>query len=53
MENKQIEPKQAFEVIYQMTGTLTLNRQDGALLDGALRSLAQLLPVDAPEEKAV
>lgn len=51
MENKQIEPKQAFEILYQMTGTLQLNRQDAAILDGALRSIAQLLPVEQAEEK--
>jgi len=51
MENKQIEPKQAFEILYQMTGTLQLNRQDAAILDSSLRALAQLLTVEQSEEK--
>lgn len=51
MENKQLDLKSAFQIIDEMTGTLTLNRQDGALLDSSLRALAQLLPVEQPEEK--
>lgn len=51
MENKQLEPKQAFQIIYEMTGTLQLNRQDAAILDSSLRALAQLLPVEQEDEK--
>ncbi|MCX2474072.1 hypothetical protein OQZ33_07000 [Pedobacter sp. MC2016-05] len=51
MEQKQLTPQQAFEVLYSLTGTLTLNRHDGQVLDNSLRVLAQLLPQEeiAPE----
>lgn len=50
MENKELEPKQAFEVIYQMTGQLQLNRKDAALLDSSLRALATMLPKEENEK---
>jgi|GEM_PF-1092005 len=53
MENKQLTPTQAFEVIFQMTGQLQLNRQDSTLLDSSLRALAQLLPVEQKEDNTV
>lgn len=54
MEQKQLTPQQAFEVLYQATGALTLNRQDGQVLDASLRVLAQLVPQEdaAPADEA-
>lgn len=50
MENKQIEPTKAFEIIFQMTGQLTLNREQHAILDASLRSLAQLIPQEEGDQ---
>jgi hypothetical protein len=49
--NQQLLPQQAFEVIYRLTGNLTLNRQDGQLLDLSLRTIAQLLPKEEGDKK--
>lgn len=43
MEQKNITPIQAFEIIFQMTGQLQLNRADASVLDSALRTLAPLV----------
>lgn len=51
MDNTQITPQQAFEVIFQMTGTLQLNRKDATLLDGSLRALAVLIPQEEKKEE--
>lgn len=53
MEQTQLTPAQAFEILYQMTGTLQLNRKDATLLDGSLRALAQLLPVEQEKKEEV
>lgn len=49
MENKQLSPVQAFEVVFTLTGQLTLNRENHAVLDGALRTLAGLIPTEEKE----
>ena len=51
MENNQLTPQQAFEVIYRLTGNLTLNRADGQVLDLSLRTIAQLLPKEEEGDK--
>lgn len=43
MENKNITTAQAFEVVYQLTGQLQLNRVDSEVLNRALGTLAQLV----------
>ena len=48
MENKELAPAQAFEVVYQATGALQLNRQDSIILNQSLAVLANL--VKATEE---
>lgn len=52
MEEKQLTPMQAFDVVYRATGALQLNRADSQVLDASLRVLAQLLPKEevAPEK---
>ncbi|WP_162799906.1 hypothetical protein [Pedobacter jeongneungensis] len=44
MDEKKLTPAQAFDIIYQATAALPLNRADSRLLDYAFRVLAQLLP---------
>ncbi|WP_316736254.1 hypothetical protein [Pedobacter aquatilis] len=50
MENKELTPPQAFEVIYQLTGGLQLNRADSDVLNRALGTLAQLVQATTKQE---
>ncbi|WP_157262852.1 hypothetical protein [Pedobacter steynii] len=49
MEEQQLTPKTAFEIVYNATGALQLNRTDARVLDAALRVLAGLIPGTAAE----
>ena len=49
MESKQLAPLEAFNVVFQATGALQLNRADSSVLDSALRTLAGLIPVEEKE----
>jgi hypothetical protein len=51
MDNTQLTPAHAFEVIFQMTGTLQLNRKDSQILDSSLRTLAGLIPKEESKEE--
>jgi hypothetical protein len=48
MEEKQLTPAAAFEIVYRATGTLQLNRADSQLLEASLRVLASLIPNEVP-----
>lgn len=43
MEQQTLTAEQSFEVIFKLTSSLTLNRQDHAIMDSALRTLAGLI----------
>lgn len=51
MEEKQLTPAAAFEIVYRATGALQLNRADSQLLEASLRVLASLIPNEATEKK--
>jgi hypothetical protein len=44
MENKELTPAQALELIYKVTGSLQLSRPDHQTIEQALHTLAALLP---------
>jgi hypothetical protein len=44
MEEKQLTPAAAFEIVYRATGALQLNRADNQILEASLRILASLIP---------
>ncbi|GAA3971235.1 hypothetical protein GCM10022246_24660 [Pedobacter ginsengiterrae] len=44
MEEKQLTPAAAFDIIYRATGALQLNRADSQLLEAALRTIASIIP---------
>jgi hypothetical protein len=48
MEEKQLTPAAAFEIVYRATGSLQLNRADNQLLEASLRVLASLIPSEIP-----
>ena len=48
MENQQLTPTAAFEIVYRATGALQLNRADNQLLEASLRVLASLIPNEVP-----
>lgn len=48
MEEKQLTPAAAFEIVYRATAALQLNRADSQLLEASLRVLASLIPNEAP-----
>lgn len=50
MEEQQLTPETAFEIVYNATGALQLNRADAKVLDASLRILAGLIPRTAAEE---
>jgi len=50
MEEKQLTPAAAFEIVYRATGALQLNRADSQLLEAALRTLATLIPQEHSQE---
>jgi len=50
MEKQNLTPETAFEVVYNATGTLQLNRADSQLLEASLRILAGLIPQAAVSE---
>ena len=50
MEEKQLTPAAAFDIVYRATGALQLNRADSQLLDAALRVLASLVPQEQNPE---
>lgn len=50
MEEKQLTPAAAFEIVYRATGALQLNRADSQLLESALRTLASLIPQEQDQE---
>ncbi|WP_158798104.1 hypothetical protein [Pedobacter sp. L105] len=43
MEQKELTPQQALQVIYHATGELLLNRLDGQALDRALQVLVNFI----------
>lgn len=51
MENQQLTPAAAFEIVYRATGALQLNRADSQILEASLRVLASLIPNDATDKK--
>jgi len=50
MEEKQLTPAAAFEIVYRATGALQLNRADSQLLEAALRTIASLIPQEQNPE---
>lgn len=48
MENQQLTPPAAFEIVYRATGALQLNRADNQLLEASLRVLASSIPNEVP-----
>lgn len=51
MEEKQLTPAAAFEIVYRATGALQLNRADSQILEASLRVLASLIPNEAADTK--
>ena len=49
MEKQQLTPQNAFQIIFEMTGTLQLNRKDSHLLNEALKQIASLLPQEGEQ----
>lgn len=50
MENNNITPVQALELLYKVTGTIQLNRQDHQMVENAIQVLAGLLPAQENKE---
>lgn len=50
MENNQLTPNQALEVIFKLTGQLQLNREQHTLLDASIRTIALLVPQEEGEQ---
>lgn len=50
MEQNNITPQQALELIYKVTGSIQLNRTDHQMVEKAIKVLAGLLPVEENKE---
>ena len=50
-QQNNITAPQAFEVLYQMTGQLQLNRKDSEVLNSSLRVLAALVAAQETESQ--
>lgn len=52
MEQKQLEPKQAIQIIYNALGQLALKREDHMLIEAAIKVMANLLPKEEENKEA-
>lgn len=49
MENQQLTPQQAIEILFKVTGEIALKRADSEMVMQALQVLNGLVPQDKPE----